>query len=138
MLPTAIATRPPGRPPNNLAPPNQLVRMTTKQITPITGVLNICAAGLIEMKVIAIPASDPSRAARGVIFRIYGPIRLPPISTKLCTNTQHNPAPHAANGSPVAILIGSMITKVTTNICGTDTPEGSAQTSVRPVFFARL
>ena len=29
-----------------------------------------------------------------------------------------------------------MTTKVTTNMCGTLMPEGSAQTSVRPVFFA--
>ncbi len=31
---------------------------------------------------------------------------------------------------------GSMITKVTMNICGTLTPDGSAQTSLRPVFCA--
>ena len=29
-----------------------------------------------------------------------------------------------------------MITKVTMNMCGTLTPEGSAATSLRPVFFA--
>ena len=29
-----------------------------------------------------------------------------------------------------------MITKVTTNMCGTLMPDGSAQTSVRPVFLA--
>jgi hypothetical protein len=34
------------------------------------------------------------------------------------------------------IVIGNMITKVTTNICGTLTPDGSAQTSSRPVFCA--
>ena len=33
-------------------------------------------------------------------------------------------------------VIGSMITNVTTNMCGTLTPDGSAQTSVRPVFCA--
>ena len=30
-----------------------------------------------------------------------------------------------------------MITKVTMNMCGTLTPEGSAHTSLRPVFKAR-
>ena len=30
-----------------------------------------------------------------------------------------------------------MITKVTMNMCGTETPEGSAATSSRPVFCAR-
>ncbi len=39
-------------------------------------------------------------------------------------------------GSPVEIEIGSMITKVTMNMCGTLTPEGSAQTSERPVSLA--
>ena len=92
----------------------------------------------VKMKVIEMPASEPSRAARGVILRRKGPIKLPPISTKLCTKTQHSPAPQAAIGSPVAILIGSMMTNVTTNICGTETPEGRAQTSVRPVDLASL
>jgi hypothetical protein len=40
-------------------------------------------------------------------------------------------------GSPVFAAIGSMITKTTTNMCGTLMPEGSAQTSLRPVFLAR-
>ena len=57
--------------------------MIAKQTTPITGVVNICAAGLIEMKVIEMPASDPSSAARGVILRISGPMKPPTISTKL-------------------------------------------------------
>ena len=39
-------------------------------------------------------------------------------------------------GSPVMLAIGSMITKVTTNMCGTLMPEGSAQTSSRPVSLA--
>ena len=33
-------------------------------------------------------------------------------------------------------MIGSITTKVTTNMCGTLMPEGSAQTSSRPVSFA--
>ena len=69
-VPTAIATRPPGTPPKYRTPPNQLARMTAKQTTPITGVVNICAAGLMEMKVIEMPASEPSSAARGVILRM--------------------------------------------------------------------
>ena len=52
-------------------------------------------------------------------------------------NTQVSPACHALTGSPVASFTGSMITSVTMNMCGTLIPEGSAQTSLRPVFFAR-
>jgi len=33
--------------------------------------------------------------------------------------------------------IGSMITKVTMNMCGTLMPDGSAQTSLRPVLLAK-
>ncbi len=61
----------------------------------------------------------------------------PPISTKLCTNTQVRPASQACTGSLVVIRIGSMITNTTTNMCGTLMPDGSAQTSVRPVCLAR-
>ena len=35
-----------------------------------TGVVKTCAAGLMEMNVREMPASDPSNAARGVILRI--------------------------------------------------------------------
>ena len=55
---------------------------------------------------------------------------------KLWKNTQTRPAYQPLIGSPVLSVIGSMITKVTTNMCGTLTPDGSAQTSVRPVFCA--
>ena len=44
--------------------------MIAKQVMPITGVMNICSAGVIEMNVIDTPASVPSSAARGVILRI--------------------------------------------------------------------
>ena len=60
----------------------------------------------------------------------------PIISTKLWKNTQTRPADQPLSGSPVLSVIGSMMTKVTTNMCGTLTPDGSAQTSVRPVFSA--
>ena len=84
------------------------------------------------------PASEPSSAARGVILRITGAMNPPTINTKLWTNTQVSPASHAWTGSLVLPRIGSMTTKVTTNICGTLMPDGRAQTSVRPVFFASL
>jgi hypothetical protein len=90
------------------------------------------------MKVIEMPASDPNRAARGVILRMYGPTKPPAISTKLWMNTQVSPASQAWIGSLVASLIGSITTNVTTNICGTLMPDGSAQTSVRPVLRARF
>src|SRR5271165_747307 len=131
-----MATKPPGTPPKYFTPPNQLARITAKHTTPITGVEKTWAAGLIEMKVIEMPASEPSRAARGVMRRITGPTNPPAISTKLWTNTQVSPASQASTGLPVFTAIGSMTTKVTTNICGTLMPDGSAQTSDRPVRLA--
>ena len=110
--------------------------MIAKQTMPITGVMNISSAGRIEMKVIDTPASVPSSAARGVILRMSGAMKPPTISTKLWMNTQVRPASQPLIGSPVLSVIGSMITNMTTNMCGTLMPEGSAQTSVRPVFFA--
>ncbi len=83
------------------------------------------------------PASEPSKAARGVILRIHGATKPPAISTKLWMKTQVRPASQAWTGSPVLPRIGSMMTKVTTNMCGTLMPEGSAATSVRPVLRAR-
>ena len=88
------------------------------------------------MKVMEMPASDPSSAALGVILRITGAMNPPAISTKLWTNTQVRPASHACTGSLVLARIGSMTTKVTTNMCGTLMPDGKAHTSVRPVLCA--
>lgn len=112
--------------------------MIAKQVMPITGVMNISTAGFIEMKVTETPASVPNRAARGVILRIHGPTKPPIISTKLWMKTHVNPASQPLTGLPVCRVIGSMITKTTTNMCGTLVPEGSAQTSLRPVCFASL
>ncbi len=103
----------------------------------MTGVINICNPGLIEIKVSETPASVPRSAARGVIRRTIGAMNPPAISTKLWMNTQVKPASQPLIGSPVLSAMGSMITNVTTNMCGTLIPDGSAQTSVRPVFFAR-
>ena len=99
--------------------------------------MNISSAGRIEMKVTETPASVPRRAARGVILRMKGATKPPSIRMKLCTNTQVRPASQPLIGSPVESEIGSMITKVTMNMCGTLIPEGSAQTSSRPVCRAR-
>ncbi len=55
---------------------------------------------------------------------------------KLWKNTHTRPADQPFMGSPVFRVTGNMITKVTMNMCGTLTPEGSAQTSVRPVRSA--
>ena len=120
-----------------LKPPSQLTMMMAKQVSPITGVMYISSAGRIEMKVIDTPASVPSSAARGVILRMIGAMKPPIIRMKLWKNTQTNPASQPWIGSWVASVIGSMITKVTMNMCGTLMPEGSAQTSLRPVLFAR-
>jgi len=46
----------------------------------------------MEMKVSEMPASEPSRAARGVMRRMTGAMNPPAISTKLCTKTQVRPA----------------------------------------------
>jgi hypothetical protein len=62
----------------------------------------------------------------------------PIIRIKLWKNTQTSPADQPLTGSPVLSVIGSIITKVTMNMCGTLTPDGSAQTSLRPVFCASL
>ena len=135
-MPAAIATSPAGMPFGYLKPPNQLTRMIAKHVTPITGVMYISSAGRIEMKVIETPASVPSSAARGVILRMYGAMKPPIIRMKLWKNTHTSPADQPLSGSPVLSVIGSMMTNVTTNMCGTLTPEGSAQTSERPVFCA--
>ena len=136
-VPTPMATRPAGMP-LYFTPPNQLSRMIAKQVRPMTGVIIISSAGFIEMKVIETPARVPSSAARGVILRIQPPTKPPTMSTKLWMKTQVSPASQPLMGSPVFNVIGSMMTKVTTNMCGTLMPDGRAQTSVRPVFFASL
>ena len=107
-----------------------------KQTMPISGVMNICRPGRMEMKVMEMPASEPSSAARGVILRMTGAMKPPAIRTKLWTNTQVSPASQAWIGSLVLSTIGSMTTNVTMNMCGTLMPDGSAHTSVRPVLFA--
>ena len=110
--------------------------MIAKQMMPISGVMNISSAGRIEMKAMETPASVPSNAARGVTLRIHGATKPPIINTKLWMNTQVRPASQPLIGSPVFSAIGSMMTKTTTNICGTLVPDGSAVTSLRPVFLA--
>jgi len=70
IMPTAIAISPAGMPFGYLTPPNQLTRMMAKQTSQFCGVMYISSAGRIEMKVTETPASVPSSAARGVIFRI--------------------------------------------------------------------
>ena len=102
----------------------------------MTGVRNISSAGRMEMKAMETPARVPSRAARGVTWRIQGATKPPTIRMKLWKNTHTRPASQPFTGSPVAVAMGSMITKVTTNMCGTEMPEGRAQTSSRPVFLA--
>ena len=108
-----------------------------KATTPMTGVVIISRAGRMAMKVTETPASVPRSAARGVIRRITGATKPPIIRMKLWMKTQARPASQPFTGSPVASLIGSMMTKTTMNMCGTLMPDGRAQTSLRPVAFAR-
>ena len=82
-MPTAMATRPAGMPFGYWKPPSQLTIMMPKQVSPMTGVMYICNAGVMEMKVIDTPASVPSRAARGVILRMIGAMNPPAMSMKL-------------------------------------------------------
>ena len=134
-VPTAMATRPAGMPCRYLTPPNQLSRMMAKQIDADDRRHEHLQGRAMEMKVMETPASVPSSAARGVILRMMGAMNPPAISTKLCTNTQVSPASQPFTGSLVVRAMGSITTNVTMNMCGTLMPEGSAQTSVRPVFL---
>jgi hypothetical protein len=110
--------------------------MMPKQSTPMAGVMTISSAGRMEMKVTETPARVPSSAARGVIRRTQGATKPPAIRMKLWTKTQASPASQPRTGSPVCCAIGSMMTSTTTNMCGTEMPEGSAQTSSRPLCSA--
>ncbi len=83
------------------------------------------------MKLIEIPARVPSRAARGVILRMNGPMKAPISTMTPMMKAQASPAAQARTGSPVLRKIGSMMTKTTMNMCGTLGPYGMAVTSVR-------
>ena len=91
----------------------------------MTGVRNISRAGRMEMKVSETPPA-PSKAARGVILRMTGPTKPPIISTNLNEHPRQTGFPPLI-GSPVLSAIGSMMTNVTMNMCGTLMPDGSAQ-----------
>ncbi len=80
---------------------------------------HMIAAGRIEMKVSAMPASMPSIAARGVTLRTHGPKNAPARMISPMMKAQAMPADHALIGSFVVKKIGSMITKVTMNMGGT-------------------
>ena len=68
---------------------------------------------------------------------MYGAMKPPAMRMKLWKNTHTRPACQPFSGSPVLSEIGSMITKVTMNMCGTLMPDGRAQTSLRPVLRAK-
>ena len=98
----------------------------------MTGVSAISNAGLIDMKVIEMPARVPSRAALGVNFLMVGAIKAPINRTIPSTNTHIRPAAHAASHDFVLSFMGSIIANTTKNMCGTLGPEGNAVTSLRP------
>ena len=77
------------------------IRMIARTGSPIQATSHIWAAGRIEMKVIEMPASVPSIAARGVILRTYGPTKAPIMTITPIRNAQARPACHALVGSPV-------------------------------------
>ena len=80
---------------------------------------HICAAGRMEMKVSEIPASVPSSAARGVNLRTVGPMKAPTRMISPMMNAQASPASQALIALCVFRYVGSMITSVTMNMCGT-------------------
>jgi hypothetical protein len=80
---------------------------------------HICAPGRIEMNASEIPASVPSIAARGVRWRIVGPTKAPIKMMQPMMKAHARPAVHACTASLVARYVGSMITSVTMNMCGT-------------------
>src|SRR5580704_7472809 len=102
--------------------------MMAKHGIAMTGVMNISSAGRIEMNAMDTPASVPRSAARGVTFRMKGAMKPPAMSTKLWMNTHVSPASQPLTGSPVLDAMGSMMTNVTTNMCGTLMPDGRAHT----------
>ena len=132
-----IRSSPAGMPLGQRRPPNHETRMIAKAVRPIAGVRIISSAGRMAMNVTDTPASVPSSAARGVTRRTNGAAKPPTIRMKLWMNTHASPASQPFTGSFAESEIGSMITKTTMNMCGTEMPDGSAHTSVRPVRFAR-
>ena len=92
----------------------------------IHGTSHIWKAGRMAMKVIDMPASVPSIAARGVNLRMVGPTKAPINTITPMMKAQARPACQAriaAGPSPIAAeflrKVGSMITNTTMNICGT-------------------
>ena len=139
------ATRPAGRLPGSRTLAVQPTRMITNAAKATYGTSNICAAGRIEMNVIEIPASVPSIAARGVHLRIVGPMKAPIRTMMPMMNAHARPDSHARMAAPPTPAeslffknVGSMITKVTRNMCGTLGPYGIAATVVRPSFWDSL
>ncbi len=100
-------------------PPSHPTRMKPRAMNAIHGACHIWAAGLIEMKVIEMPASAPSSAARGVQRRIHGPKTAPSRTMHPMMKAQARPARQASSASPVARNTGSMTTKTTMKVCGT-------------------
>ena len=130
-VPTSSAARPTGMPTGSLMLVKKPIRMIASTGRPIQAASQICAAGRIEMKVIEMPASVPSIAARGVILRMYGPDE----GADHHDHADHERPRQAGFPGPHRVLvvrkIGSMMTKTTMNMCGTLGPYGSAVTSVR-------
>ena len=124
--PTAVATqtesRPTGAPNGIRREPSQPTRMNANATSPIHGACHICAAGRMAMNAIEMPASEPSIAARGVHRRIHGPTSAPHSTITPMMNAQASPACQAWIGSPVRSCTGSITTKTTMNMCGTEGP----------------
>ena len=121
-VPTSSAASPIGMLPGSRTPETKPMKMIAKTGRATQRVLHMFAAGFIAMNVTEMPASVPSRAARGVYFRTIGPMNAPMRTMTPMMNAHARPAPHAAMGSFVASYVGSITTNVTMNMCGTDGP----------------
>ena len=137
-LPTSSAARPTGKFPGSRTPAMKPAMMIMKTGRAIHSAPHICAPGRIEMNVSEMPASVPSIAARGVQWRIVGPTKAPMRMMMPMMKAHASPAVQAAIGSLVARYVGSMITSVTMNMCGTLGPYGIAVTSSRPLLDRQL
>ena len=100
-LPNRRAASPIGKLRGSRTPAMKPTMMTTSTGNAIHVASHICAAGRIEMNVSEMPASMPSRAARGVSLRIVGPTNAPPRMISPMMNAHASPASHALIGLPV-------------------------------------
>jgi hypothetical protein len=85
------------------------------------------------MSSVAIPAMDPSSAARGTRRRTASPVKARPSLTTPIASVTPMPTFHARTGSPVASFTGPRTPNTIPKRVGVSMPNGIAVTSARPV-----